>query len=163
VSRSYPSAHELASTIAVGAVACLAPALARLELGRLQRWLEPHRPSAPLRGREASLIIETIERRVDRVQRRGKPLIRSGCLPRGITLYYFLRRAGLDVDLCFGIGSPLQQPVVGHCWLVLGDIPILERRDPLPLYTEVVRLSRRGLTHPPEVAGQDQRSSDESR
>jgi hypothetical protein len=163
VSRSNRSPREIGSTMAVGAVACLAPALARLELGRLQRWLEPHRPSAPPRGREASLIIETIGRRVDRAQRRGKPFIRSDCLPRGITLYYFLRRAGLDVALCFGIGSPLQQPVVGHCWLVFDDIPILERRDPLPLYTEVVRLSRHGLTHPSEGADQNRPSSDETR
>jgi hypothetical protein len=70
----------------------------------------------------------------------GRPLVRRGCLTRGITLYYFLRRAGADVRLCFGLGAvDGGDGFDGHCWLVLAGEPYLEPRDPRPLYTEMYR------------------------
>ena len=76
----------------------------------------------------------------------GRPLVRPGCLTRGITGYYILRRAGLDVALCFGMGSVRDPGAAGHCWLVLGGEPVLEAADPRAAFTELVRLSSRGLT-----------------
>lgn len=76
----------------------------------------------------------------------GGPLVRPGCLTRGITGYYLLRRAGLDVALCFGIGPRHSAGVTGHCWIVLDGEPVLEAVDPRPAFTELVRLSSRGLT-----------------
>jgi hypothetical protein len=83
---------------------------------------------------------------VDAIIRRGQPLVRPGCLTRGVTLYYALRREGIDLALCFGMGNPDGESA-GHCWLAIGDDPLLERTDPRPVFTEVVRLSRRGVTH----------------
>ncbi len=83
---------------------------------------------------------------VDALIRRGHPAVRPGCLTRGVTLYYGLRRAGLDVQLCFGVGSDGGN-VAGHCWLDLDGEPLLERVDPRSKFTEVVRLSRSGVTH----------------
>lgn len=136
-------------------VATLVPLLVRQDLHRLQRWLEPPRPiaeddrSAAQDTAQDTIVI--VGRRIDGVIRRGKPIIRPGCLTRGITGYYFLRRAGLDVALCFGMGSARQASAVGHCWLVLDDEPLLERSDPRALYTEVARLSTRGVTAPSRV------------
>ncbi len=76
----------------------------------------------------------------------GRPLVRPGCLTRGITGYYILRRAGLDVALCFGVGLVPGTEVAGHCWLVLDGEPVLETADPRSVFTELVRLSSRGLT-----------------
>ena len=77
--------------------------------------------------------------------RRGRPVVRPGCLTRGVTLYYGLRREGLDVALCFGVGSP-EGEMAGHCWLEMDGLPLLEGTDPRIVFTEVVRVSGSGVT-----------------
>lgn len=128
------------------AVALAAPLLARLELRRLQLYLEPAPNSSPFPVADSGQVIEAVGRRVDRVIRWGKPLVRPGCLTRGIAGYYLLRRAGLDVALCFGIGPVRGNSLVGHCWLAMDGRPVLETVDPRCAFTEVVRISSRGLT-----------------
>jgi hypothetical protein len=76
---------------------------------------------------------------VDRALQRAPRVVRRGCLTRGITLYYFLRRAGADVSLAFGM-STNGEPFVGHCWLVEAGEPFLERKDPRETFTEVYRI-----------------------
>jgi hypothetical protein len=57
-----------------------------------------------------------------------------------------MRRSGADVALCFGMGSDAGAPV-GHCWLELDGRPVLEPvEDPTEKFTEVARLSSRGVT-----------------
>jgi Transglutaminase-like superfamily len=108
------------------------PMLLRLRLPRLEALLTPRRIcSCPHTAR-----VQEIIRAVDAVLHLGRPLLRPGCLSRGLTLYYFLRKAGLDVALCFGIGT-LNGECVGHCWLVQAGEPFLEARDPRPLFTAV--------------------------
>jgi hypothetical protein len=71
----------------------------------------------------------------------GRPLVGSGCLTRGLTLYWFLRRAGLDVELRFGLDPAHDGDLTdGHCWLTLDGAPYLEPRDPRPRFTELYRL-----------------------
>jgi hypothetical protein len=122
-------------------------------LQRLQRRLEPASRRSPRTfpvdpGQE----IEAVGRRVDRLIRWGKPLVRPGCLTRGITGYYLLRRAGVDVSLCFGMGPVSGVGTAGHCWLTLEGKPVLEVADPRSVYTEMVRLSSRGLTSAGQVS-----------
>jgi hypothetical protein len=130
------------------AVAVAARWLARLDLERLHRCLEPSSHSARSPSADPVQVVEALGRRVDQVIRWGRPLVRPGCLTRGITGYYILRRAGLDVALCFGMGPVRGPDVIGHCWLVLDGEPVLEAVDPRPAYTEMMRLSSRGLTSP---------------
>jgi hypothetical protein len=124
-------------------VACFAaavPILMRLKLSVLHRLLErriasaagrehdSHEPGAILRCVESALAL-------------GTPLVRPGCLTRGLTLYYFLRRAGVDVTLRFGArwrdGEFMQG--AGHCWLEKGGEPFLENGNPyrysVPIYS----------------------------
>ena len=54
---------------------------------------------------------------------------------------FFLRRAGLDVRLAFGVG-PTRGEHAGHCWLVLDGSPFLEDRDPRPLFTEMITVPK---------------------
>jgi hypothetical protein len=132
----------------VALVATVVPLLARLDLRRLQRCLEPSpRSSSHSLPGEPGPVIEVLGRRVDQVIRWGRPLVRPGCLTRGITGYYILRRAGFDVALCFGMGSVRDLGATGHCWLVLDGEPVLEAVDPRVTFTEMARLSARGLTH----------------
>lgn len=65
--------------------------------------------------------------------------MRSGCLTQGVTLYYFLRRAGSDVTLAFGIAR-IREEFTGHCWLERGGVPILEDEDPRTLYVRTVSI-----------------------
>jgi len=83
---------------------------------------------------------------VDAIIRRGRPVVRPGCLTRGVTLYYALRREGDDVSLCFGVGADQGRPA-GHCWLDKAGEPLLERVDPLSKFAEVVRLTPDGVAN----------------
>ena len=115
----------------------------RLQLDQLERLLEPRKtyPSAE------SADVAPVFAYVDAAVLVGRPVIRSGCLTKGVTRYYVLRRAGIDVALCFGLGQlgALADPngsVHGHCWLVKEGMPFLEARDPRTLYSETFRLPR---------------------
>lgn len=119
--------------------AVAAPVLARLPLSRLERVLEPHhQPPGVAHVEHTSEVVLT-------VLRAGRPLVRTGCLVRGLTLYYFLRRTGADIGLCFGLGSVGEEDDVfgdgydGHCWLVKDGEPFLEARDPQSRYIVIYR------------------------
>jgi hypothetical protein len=142
-----PDRRHGVSLLGVAAVAVAAPFLARLDLPRLQRCLEPAPRSSrsPSPSADPGQVVEVLGRRVDQVIRWGRPLVRPGCLTRGITGYYSLRRAGLDVALCFGMGPVRGPDPAGHCWLILDGEPVLEAVDPRRAYTELARLSSRGL------------------
>lgn len=90
-------------------------------------------------------VTAQLGRWVDAIMRRGRPVIRPGCQTRGVTLYYALRREGLDVALCFGVGT-VAGAVEGHCWIDLDGEPQLEPFDPRTAFTEVVRISRAGVS-----------------
>jgi len=123
----------------IGAFASAVPALMRLPLPRLAALI-----TSPPHSRSPSPAeIERLDRVMTLAPRIGRPLVRSGCLTRGVTLYWFLRRAGLDVELRFGLDPNGGEPADlsdGHCWLTLDGEPYLERRDPRPRFTELYRL-----------------------
>lgn len=73
-------------------------------------------------------------------QRTGYPIVRRGCLTRGLSLLWLLRRRGIDVTLAFGIGGPKDEDQ-GHCWLVRDGEPYLEREEPNGRFVEVLRLA----------------------
>jgi len=109
-------------------VALAAPALMHIPLPRLDALLEltatrwPH----PVRRDPDAIAATVLE-----MLRAGWPIVRRGCLTRGLTLYYVLRRAGIDVALEFGMGKVANgDGFDGHCWLVLDGKPYLEPHDP---------------------------------
>jgi hypothetical protein len=122
------------------------PVLLRLPLERLAGWLEagtapPERPSGPsseIAWRQSLLLMVG---RIDAALRAAWPLVRRGCLTRGLTQLWFLSRAGFPVSLHFGMGE-IDGRIEGHCWLVLDGEPFAEKRDPRPLYTETWRIPR---------------------
>ena len=145
VTAWQPDSRHAVSLLGIAAVAAIAPFLARLDLQRLQRCLEPSPRASRSPSADPGQVVEVLGRRLNQVIRWGRPLIRPGCLTRGITGYYILRRVGLDVALCFGMGPVHGPGVEGHCWLVLDGEPVLEAVDPRPAFTELVRMSSRGL------------------
>jgi len=105
----------------------------RLPLNQVTRWINPSgcRP-AELSPQEVSGLVASI----DRWLAHARPLVRSGCVVRGVTLYRFLRRAGAEVSLRFGIG-PVDGTLAAHCWIVYRGEPLAERRDPRGVFTEM--------------------------
>lgn len=116
--------------------AAIVPLLMRLPLPTLERVLEPRRTARRDPARAAWL-----ERRIDSLIAHGHPVIRPGCLTRGLTHFYFLRRAGVDVRLQFGMGMPAGTHE-GHCWLVRDGEPFLEKVDPRPIFTGTYSIPR---------------------
>ncbi len=141
---SDPSRHlqvqsfgDLLLACKIALFAALVPLFLRLKLPRLDSLLRSRSAdSAPSLTRISQIVTYT-----ECVIRWGKPIIQPGCLTRGLTLYYFLRRAGLDVVLCFGVAKP-QGNVVGHCWLALDGQPYLEKTPPSERFHEVYRFPR---------------------
>lgn len=128
---------ELVLTLRILLVAVAVPALLRLTLDRLQSVLEPRKPLPERDPAELQTLVD----RIERVLAAGRPLVRTGCLTRGVTLYYFLRRAGVDVSLVFGLGKP-GDAFAGHCWLVKDGQPFLEKTDPRSAFTEMYSIPK---------------------
>ena len=120
------------------------PLLMRADLPTIQRRLEP-RHARPADPSTAPALVVQYGRWVDSIIGRGDPLVRNSCLTRGITAYDGLRRCGVEVSLCFGMGM-VHGSMEGHCWLELADRALLEPEDPRTVFAEVARISRRGVT-----------------
>jgi hypothetical protein len=131
----------------VFAFAAIVPCLLRLKLSSVARSLEPDTDPSAVEEDKVQRIASCVETAI----RHGKPFVRPGCLTRGLTRYYFLRRAGMDVTLCFGMGRH-DREIIGHCWLVRDGEPFLEAQDPRPLYVEMYRISREGGRGPTMAA-----------
>lgn len=117
--------------------AALVPLLLRLrKLPDLPAWIEPAGalPPPPSPEQVAALV-----RRVDALLVAGRPLVRTGCMIRGLTLYRFLRRAGADVSLRFGAGA-VRGEFAAHCWIVYAGEPLEEIVDPRPIFAETWRI-----------------------
>ena len=128
--------------------AAAVPLLLGLKLARVATILEPGREPQwvdPDRSRKIAAYVETaIEW--------GRPFVRAGCLTRGLTRYYFFRRAGMDVSLHFGMGRIGQRKEYdGHCWLVRDSEPYLENQDPRTLYIDIYQISREHGRKPTET------------
>jgi hypothetical protein len=81
----------------------------------------------------------------------GRPLVRQRCLVKGMTRYYFLRHAGMDVKLCFGaaVDSAGELMVAdGHCWLEKDGASYLEQTDSRLHFVTIYTLSRSNVPMP---------------
>ena len=136
--RELRGPGELVLLVRVSAFAAAVPLMMHLPLPRAAALLS----RAPRRPRPAPCAaqIERLDRLATLAPRVARPLVRPGCLTRGVTLFWFLRRAGLDVELRFGLDPREEHGTDGHCWLSLDGEPFLERRDPRPRFAELYRL-----------------------
>lgn len=117
--------------------AAAVPLLLRLKMSRWQSLLETRKAQSSFDPAGLEKIVSLVESTLSA----RMPFVRGGCLTRGLTLYYFLTRAGLDVRICFGMGE-VGGKFVGHCWLIKGEEPFLEKSPPQTLFTEVFRIPR---------------------
>ena len=129
--------------------AAAVPLLFRTKPGTWSQWLERRAvPSgAPTANTAAS---ERILCCVGGALALGRPLVGSSCLVGGVTRYYFLRRAGFNISLCFGAAmkDARPAPVPGHCWLEKDGEPVFEARDPRPDFLTIYRLPQSAPARP---------------
>jgi len=120
----------------VSCVAALVPLAMRLPLPKSTALIRPRRP----RRRRAAPpgYVERVVAAVDTARIAGYPVVRQGCLTRAVTLYWFLARAGLPVELRFGIARTGEAD--GHAWLALDGAAFLEKTDPEPAFTVTYRV-----------------------
>jgi hypothetical protein len=118
--------------------AALVPLLLRVrKLPDLPAWVEPRGKALPTPAEPEA--VGALVRRIDSLLVAGRPVVRTGCMIRGLTLYRFLRRAGADVSLRFGVGK-IRGEFAAHCWIVYRGEPLEEPHDPRPLFTETWRI-----------------------
>lgn len=85
--------------------------------------------------------VARLTRCVELAQDVARPLVRSGCLTRGIVLYWFLGRGDEEIQLCFGLGRPGDHlDYSGHCWLTRRGEPFLEPVDPRTSFSLIYRI-----------------------
>ncbi len=112
----------------------VSPLLLRVNLPRLLAFLEPRALSTD----PDPVKVDRIIRYTDALLVGRGPLPRRSCFRRAVTLYYFLRREGMQLGICFGV-SRSGEGLTGHCWLVRDGEPFLEKGDPLstfiPMYS----------------------------
>jgi hypothetical protein len=143
VIRRLSVARELAGrgdpllTLHIILFAAAVPALLRLKIARLQSLLE----RAGIATAANPARVQKVISRVESVLQLGGPLYRRKCLSRGLTLFYFLRKEGVDVTLCFGMGKVAGE-FEGHCWLVKDGEPFLEAEDPRSFFTAIHSIPR---------------------
>jgi len=118
-------------------VAALVPPLMRLRLSTVSRLLTPQR-WAGVRGGDA-IDVERLVACFDAARILAHPIVRPGCLTRAVTLYWFLVRRGLDVELWFGVARENGE-AIGHAWLVHEGIAFLEPTDPVGRFTVTYRI-----------------------
>lgn len=139
---------ELALFLQILAFTLVVRALLRLNVSTLEALIEP-RSVPPCEDTARAM---TIARYVDRIFSVRRPLLRTDCYGRGVTLYYFLRRAGVDLQLCFGVGQ-VESRFAAHCWLLKDGEPFLERKDPRTLFTPMIAIPRRGADSEQAIRG----------
>src|SRR5262249_59393343 len=102
--------RELPLFLRLSALAAIAPLLMRLPLPRIRAFA-----ARPRRPRELPVTVARLDWLMALAPQVAHPLVRRGCLTRGVTLLWLLRRSGLDLELRVG-ADPLSAAAAGHCW-----------------------------------------------
>lgn len=155
--RTRGRALRLGMMIHIAVVALLLQILLRFDLSRVLLWLDVERSDRELdpaaSGELAAAVTEVIGRLGG--------LIGSVCLTRTLTLFYYLRRRGVPLEVHLGIDhNGFDEPagLQAHCWLVYDHMPVLERRDPRQRYRAIYRYfsgSNRQLNIPLEIVEEE--------
>jgi hypothetical protein len=56
-------------------------------------------------------------------------LIGARCLPRSLTLWFLLRRRGVDAQLVVGAAPELDRRAPGHAWVEVDGVALSEAPD----------------------------------
>lgn len=132
-------------------LAAVIPDLSKfLPLPALLRMFTPRRPSMVYEGlSEQSIVTSILQRLRNPWRMRGRR-----CLRVGLLSFYFLRLAGIPVELRFGVYTLAGPRELAHCWITLGGRCLTEppREAYVPILTwgesvDETAVLRRELPH----------------
>lgn len=145
---NFASLADVWLFVNVAALAWVLPlGLRTLSLPRLLTWLTPHPRQPRLEAAEELAHVQKLVKFTDYVLNRNIGPLRQNCLRRSLLLYTFLRRVGIDVDVCMGVkharsntDGSVANLLDGHAWLLRDERLFLEPCVQLPeLYTVTYR------------------------
>jgi len=98
------------------------------------RWTRTLKRRVP-EGLEGEVLDRTLAGVVTATRRYYRS--RKDCLPKSLTIYYLVRKQGIDASLCIGVKK---FPFAGHAWVeyrgrIVDDFP-----KRVPLYTLLARV-----------------------
>jgi hypothetical protein len=73
-----------------------------------------------------------------RLARRLTRFSGSNCLERSLLIYRFLGRNGANPTLVLGMGRGTERGVIGHAWIVVDGLPLIDSEDELEPYEPFV-------------------------
>lgn len=150
-------AARLRLSLQVLAMVLVLQLLLRFDLSRVLGWLDVERPDSPLDAASASELVPIVNAVIAGLG----PLVGSVCLTRTLTLFTFLRRRGVPLEVHLGIeqhGFDADVRFRGHCWLVYEQAPLHERSDPRERFRLLYRYfsrSNRQLNIPLEIVEEE--------
>ncbi len=109
----------------VWTVATLVPLLVNLlSLKALLALMTPRVSRRPYRNVPAARIVEIVKHRL----RNPRNMKRRACLRFALTLFHFLRLAGVPAVLRIGTLAPSRDPrrLHAHCWVSVGGEPVAD-------------------------------------
>lgn len=123
----------------------LLPVMLRVfSIPRLMSILTP-RDLKVSRHLELEKLRAKIVKFTDYILSRNSLTSENTCLKRTLVLYHFLRKMGMDVQVCFGVKYEARKKLEGHAWLLYhGDI-FLERN------TEVTKTYKQTYCFPDKM------------
>ena len=114
-------------------VTILPPLVKLLSVPRLMKVLTP-RDLKVYKNLDPETAKEKVVKFTDYVLGRNFWIYKTKCLKRSLVLYHFLRKLGIDVQICFGVrynedipDREVEKKLEGHAWLLYNGNIFLER------------------------------------
>lgn len=77
-----------------------------------------------------------------------RAMFRPNCVKQSLLLFHFLRGAGRDTQIHFGVAKTGEKGLHGHAWVSVDDRPIAETADPLERFKVICSFPEKpGGTH----------------
>jgi hypothetical protein len=134
IRKNFSSLQDVVLFMQMFSLVTVLPAMLKLlSIPRLMKLLTP-RDMTTAKNFDADAVRDRIVKYADYILSRSFWIFKSTCLKRSLLLYHFLRRSGINVQICFGVRYKEDSPrkgsskeLEGHAWLLYKGEIFLER------------------------------------
>ncbi len=130
ISANFNSFEDVELFIQIFLLASVLPFLIKLlSLPRLMKLLTPN-DAKVLKSSNPEGTKEKTVKYTDYILSHNLWIYKAICWKRALVLYHFIRKAGVNVQICFGVRLPnigAKDELEGHAWLIYNGEIILER------------------------------------